>query len=110
MNFTFEELVVKVFKWANDVGISTSRPQKQWQKMREEVYELANAIHDNDIDSVADELGDVLVTCIVQAQLWNLDPVECLEGAYNKIHARKSKGELVDGVFVKEADLKMSPT
>tara|TARA_R110002096_G_scaffold430713_1_gene644973 strand:+ start:521 stop:874 length:354 start_codon:yes stop_codon:yes gene_type:complete len=90
----------EVLRWAGDKGIfNNSTALLQNGKMVEEVYELKHAITMKDRDAVEDELGDVLVTAIVQAQFWGLDPVHCLTRAVEKITARD--GEMKDGLYVK---------
>ena len=61
---------------------------------------MVKEIHEGDVDRVRDEMGDVLVTLAIQANLWGLSLTECLEEAYNKINVRT--GRMVDGVFVKD--------
>src|SRR5690606_19858681 len=91
----------KVKKWAYDKGIvSNGNAHAQMQKMQEEVNELFEAVEALDPDAVLNELGDVLVTCIVQAACWELDIEHALEVAYNKISKRT--GTTVNGVFVKD--------
>ncbi len=90
----------EVLSWAAAKGIfNQSTALIQHGKMVEEVYELKHAITTKDRDAVEDELGDVLVTAIVQAQFWGLDPVHCLTRAVEKITARD--GEMKDGLYVK---------
>ena len=50
------------------------------------------------------EFGDVIVTLIILSNQLNIDFVECLERAYDKISKRK--GKTIDGAFIKEEDLK----
>ncbi|EQA5441074.1 MazG-like family protein, partial [Enterococcus faecalis] len=50
-----------------------------------------------------DGIGDVVVTLIILAMQNNMDLYECLNQAYSEIKNRQ--GEMVNGVFVKEADL-----
>ena len=50
------------------------------------------------------EMGDVFVTLIILCDQLNMDPVDCLGRAYEKIKDRK--GKTINGVFVKEEDLK----
>ena len=99
----------KVIDWATDKGIlhqfDTEDERvhcqiKQWGKMQEEVQELEVAIHMKDTPASIDELGDVIVTAIIQANLIGVSLDECLQVAYDKI--AKRKGTMVDGVFVKE--------
>ena len=101
---TFKQEAAKVIFWALDKGIlNRSTALVQHGKMVEEVYELKHAITKKDKASVADELGDVLVTAIIQAQMWGLDATQCLADAVAKI--TKRDGQLIDGVFVKSEDL-----
>tara|TARA_R110000764_G_scaffold91926_1_gene175136 strand:+ start:295 stop:630 length:336 start_codon:yes stop_codon:yes gene_type:complete len=97
----FEAIAAAVCGWANGKGIARRESAtNQMGKMIEEVMELDKEVGLNDIEGIKDELGDVLVTCIVQAECHGLDPVECLQAAYDKISKRK--GETVNGVFIKE--------
>jgi len=68
-------------------------------KTLEEVNELLAAINNGDQVEIKDALGDILVTIILQAELQQMDLVDCLESAYNIISKRN--GKMVDGVFVK---------
>lgn len=49
------------------------------------------------------EMGDVFVSLIILCRQLNLDPVKCLELAYDKIKLRE--GKTIDGTFVKAEDL-----
>lgn len=81
----------------------------QQKKTEEEVIELHDAIRDwthggyNSDDKrseVCDAIGDIIVTLVLQAQLWNLTLTECIEQAWSQIKDRK--GRMVNGIFVKE--------
>lgn len=101
----FEELEVNVIDWATRKGIlddhSTDRKLAQLDKFEEETVEFMDEVRGGNVDKVRDELGDVLVTLTIQANLWGLTLTECLDEAYNKINARS--GRMVDGVFVKDS-------
>jgi len=100
----FKQEAANVISWALDKGIlSSSTALLQHGKMVEEVYELKHAITTKDKAAIADELGDVLVTAVIQAQMWGLDATQCLTEAVTKI--TKRDGQLIDGVFVKSEDL-----
>tara|TARA_R110000744_G_scaffold100918_3_gene194685 strand:- start:363 stop:704 length:342 start_codon:yes stop_codon:yes gene_type:complete len=100
----FEDVESLVWLWAKRKGITgKENAHTQMGKMLEEVMELDKEVGLNDIPAIKDELGDVLVTCIVQAACHGLDPVECLQGAYEKI--RKRKGDTVNGVFIKDMEV-----
>lgn len=101
MQNKFEDLQEKIIDWADDKGIfEKATPLTQLSKTMEEVQELHDAIVDNNRDEIVDAIGDIIVTLIIQAEMNNLDPVECLESAYNVI--AKRTGKMVDGVFVKD--------
>lgn len=95
------KLEQQVIVWAEERGIFLkSDPKSQMMKTVSEVGELAD-----DINKGRDcrlELGDVLVTLVLQAKMQNTTLAECLDLAYNKISQRK--GEMVNGVFVREGD------
>jgi len=101
---TFQELEEKVIQWARDRQIiPNSNPRAQLMKTVSELGELADATLKDDGDGIVDGIGDILVTLILYAQLY--DPAMnlrlCLESAYNTIKDRK--GRLTpEGIFVKE--------
>lgn len=96
----WEDLEEKVIIWGDSKEIIRKEyAQVQMIKMTEEVDELLSEVLKNDMKGIKDELGDVLVTCIIQAECHGLSATECLETAYNKIYKRK--GTMVDGVFIK---------
>lgn len=72
----------------------------QCEKTAEEVDELFSAICDEDPNAARDAIGDIIVTLVMQAQMWNLTMDECIEAAWNEIKVRK--GRMTNGVFVKE--------
>lgn len=91
--------------WANDRDlIKGSSPTSQMLKLIEEVAELAEAIRKGDDSLAEDAIGDVsVVLCIIAHQL-GLGYNDCLWEAYGQIKDRK--GKMINGVFVKEEDLK----
>lgn len=124
---TFEELQDKILDWAEERGIlDASNPVKQLSKTQEELDETMDALikikdlHNAEqpalIDvgnkqaildqynaEVVDGIGDMLVTIIILAELCGFDSTECLQVAYDEIKNRK--GEMRDGLFVKEENL-----
>lgn len=64
---------------------------------------MADAVVTNNREEEIDAVGDITVVLIVYCMQRGLDIQECLEAAYEEIKDRK--GKIVDGVFVKEADL-----
>lgn len=101
----FEQLKTKVEEWADDKYlIRFEYWVKQFEKVVEEVFELKEEMIQNNKKNTKLEFGDVIVTLIILSNQLNIDFVECLEMAYDKISKRK--GKTIDGTFIKEADLK----
>ena len=98
----YNQLEALVIEWAANKGIlEKATTAAQANKTMEECQELIDAIQDDNREEIADALGDILVTIIIQAKMQNMSLVECLEGAYNII--AKRTGKMVDGQFVKDA-------
>jgi len=96
-----KEMIGKVIQWANDRNlIEGGCPKSQMLKCVSEVGELADNV--NKQNDIRDDLGDVLVTMIILAEMHDLSLEECLCVAYDDIKDRK--GILVDGVFIRETD------
>ena len=91
----------EIVAWADDRRIfEQSTASLQFSKTLEEVNELYDGIQEGDVDEIADAIGDVMVTLIIQAQMWGLSATDCLTGVYKEISQRK--GMMVNGKFVKE--------
>jgi NTP pyrophosphatase (non-canonical NTP hydrolase) len=98
----YNQLENLVIEWAQNKGIlEKATTAAQANKTMEECQELIDAIQDDNRDEIADALGDILVTIIIQAKMQNMSLLECLEGAYNVI--TKRTGKMVNGQFVKDA-------
>lgn len=97
------ELIKQVEQWSMNKGLDKADSSKQFLKVTEEVGEVAAALARNDKDALRDGIGDVVVTLIILAQQNDMDLYECLNFAYDEIKGRT--GEMVNGVFVKSADL-----
>ena len=121
----FEILREKVLNWAKDKDLLHERnAEKQLLKFMEEVFEFRDewilCLHEfkkcsygkaDDHPEVVEhrgnmklEMGDIFVTLIILCDQLNLDPVECLFKAYEKIKDRK--GKTINGTFIKEGDLR----
>lgn len=112
----FEILRNKVLDWAKDKDLlHADIAEKQFLKFMEEVFEFRDewilckyAINDQILSKqmakMKLEMGDIFVTLIILCDQLNLDPVECLYEAYEKIKDRK--GKTINGVFIKEEDLR----
>ena len=112
-----KELIKKVEAWADEKGIiDGGNWEAQFDKTKEELQELADEIVDRNynnslgLDAVAEycddsakmEMGDVLVTLIIQCTMQCWDFEECVRMAYEKISKRE--GKMADGVFVKDGE------
>lgn len=98
------ELIANVEQWSKDKNLHQADSAKQFLKVTEEVGEVASALARGNHDGLKDGIGDVIVTLIILAQQNGLTVEECLSFAYDEIKDRK--GKLLNGTFVKEADLK----
>ena len=105
----FKRQQKSVIDWARDKGIlADSTPFDQMGKMEEEVSELYDEVVRGmmgdyvDKEHISDELGDVLVTVIVQAYMQGLRLEDCLQKSLDKI--QKRTGKMSDGVFVKDTE------
>ena len=89
-------------KWSRDRNIiDGSTPKDQFVKLMEEAGELAASLARG--KDVRDDLGDMVVIINNIALQHDTMLEECLTIAYDDIKDRK--GKLLNGVFVKEADL-----
>lgn len=108
----FEQLKTKVEEWADDKDLIRFEYRfKQFEKVVEEVFEFKAEMdfvdwklnYKEPTFDLMLELGDVMVTLLVLSKQLNVDIVECLQLAYEKISKRK--GKTVNGTFIKEEDL-----
>jgi uncharacterized protein YabN with tetrapyrrole methylase and pyrophosphatase domain len=91
-----------VIRWSEARGIiPNSTSLAQWEKAREELYELRDALVERNRTGIIDGLGDVLVCLINVAALENVDLTSCLKFAYEEIKDRKGRIN-AGGIFVKE--------
>lgn len=94
-----EELIKQ---WHHDRNlIDGSTDKDQYMKLIQEAGELSDSICKG--DDIRDDIGDIMVVLINIMERNGLSLTECLDVAYNDIKHRK--GKMVDGVFIKEADL-----
>lgn len=83
--------------------IEGSTPEKQFVKLIEEIGELAAGLARNKRFEIIDGIGDAIVVLTIMAAQLGINVEDCMEAAYAEIKDRK--GRMIDGVFVKEADL-----
>lgn len=96
-------LTANIEQWAIDRGLDEAEPEKQMLKLVEEVGEIARGLTRADLDQVIDSIGDAYVVLTILSMQLDLDIRDCIVAAYEEIKNRK--GEMVNGVFVKESDL-----
>lgn len=98
---SYSEYEMKVVQWGEARGIvQNGKPMGQAIKTLEEVTELIDALHRDDLDDIKDAVGDVVVTLIMVCATKDIDLTSCLALAYEQIKDRR--GYLrPDGVFVK---------
>lgn len=121
----FEEFTRKVLDWGKNKDLLHDKnAEKQFLKFVEEVFEFYKEwiLYDEEYklnnyygktddspyicelkDNMQLEMGDIFVTLIILCKQLNMDSVECLGRAYEKIKDRK--GKTINGTFVKEEDI-----
>lgn len=120
----FEELKELVLEWADDKDLLHSEnADVQFGKFIEEVFEFKFEMENSkNYEDACDhlkipgtfvknrikrnmmlEMGDIFVTLIILCKDLEIDPVVCLEMAYEKISKRH--GRTINGTFVKSEDL-----
>lgn len=80
-----------------------SNPQAQFTKLIEEAGELATGIAKKRDDLVMDGIGDMVVVLTILAAQHGFTIEQCISMSWDEIKDRR--GKMIDGVFVKEADL-----
>jgi len=90
--------------WSLKRGLNKADPMKQMVKLMEEIGELANGLNKSNEEVIIDSIGDVFVVLTILCQQLKIDLTSCVAAAYDEIKDRK--GKLVNGIFVKEQDLK----
>lgn len=92
----------KIIAWHYDRNlIKGSTDKDQYMKLIQEAGELSTSICKG--KDIRDDCGDIMVVLLNIIERNGLTMEECLEVAYNDIKDRR--GRMIDGVFVKEADL-----
>lgn len=107
---SFGELKELVLEWADDKDLlHEENTEKQFMKFIEEVFEFKTEfdnwvfLRENLVKDMKLEMGDIFVTLIILCEDLGIDPVVCLEMAYEKIKNRQ--GKTINGTFVKSEDL-----
>ena len=101
-NVDITYFIQDIAQWHYDRNlIDGSDDKSQFAKFIQEAGELSDNICKG--RSIKDDIGDLITVLINIAERNGLSLEECLAEAWNDIKDRK--GKMVDGVFVKEADL-----
>jgi NTP pyrophosphatase (non-canonical NTP hydrolase) len=97
-------LTALIEEWARERGLDAAEPTKQMLKLGEEYGELCQGLAKDKPEQVKDSIGDMYVVLTILSLQLGLNVGECIAGAYAEIKDRK--GKMINGVFVKESDLK----
>ena len=114
----FEELKKLIEQWAKDKALlHAENTDKQFMKFIEAVFEFKTeydilwheaerqgGISKESVRPLMLEMGDIFVTLIILCNQIGIEPIRCLDMAYEKIKDRT--GKTIDGVFVKKEDLR----
>lgn len=98
-----QDLTELIRQWATDRNLNTADPNKQILKLGEEFGELCQGLAKNNASQVYDSIGDMYVVMVILSMQLGVSVEECVSYAYDEIKDRR--GKMVDGIFVKEADL-----
>jgi NTP pyrophosphatase (non-canonical NTP hydrolase) len=97
------ELTARIEEWARERALDTADPAKQMLKLGEEYGELCQGLAKDRPEQVKDSIGDMYVVMTILSLQLGLDIESCVMHSYGEIKDRK--GKLVNGVYIKEADL-----
>ena len=101
-DYELKEFIDLITQWHHDRNlIEGSTDKDQFCKLMQEAGELSDNICKN--KDLSDAIGDMIVVLLNIAERNGLTLEHCLAKAWNDIKDRK--GKMVDGVFIKEADL-----
>jgi NTP pyrophosphatase (non-canonical NTP hydrolase) len=99
-----QETTKLIEQWAIDRNLHTADPNKQMLKLVEEFGELGQGMAKGNGELIIDSIGDMYVVMTILSMQLGLNIEDCINIAYNEIKDRK--GKMINGVFVKESDLK----
>ena len=106
-NVNVGDFIQDIAQWHHDRNlINGSTNITQFAKLISEAGELSNNIAKG--KDCRDDIGDMIVVLVNIAERNGYTIEECLAQAWNDIKDRK--GKMINGTFVKEADLVSDPT
>lgn len=101
-NNCLQDVIKDITQWHYDRNlIEGATDQSQFMKLISEAGELANNLAKG--KDCRDDIGDMFVVLINIAERRGYSMEECALNAYSDIKDRK--GKMINGTFVKEADL-----
>ena len=99
---TLSYFIDNVVQWHHDRNlIDGSTDKDQTLKLLQELGELSDSVCKG--KDIKDDIGDMLVVMLNITTRNGISLSECLARAWDDIKDRK--GKMIDGIFVKEADL-----
>lgn len=103
-----ENLVTQVEKWGTERGLATASPSVQSYKIVEEFGEMVQAHVKHNTEALKEEIGDVLVTIILNAMQMKVDSINYYSGTAVKEYFSDGLGYLT--VMVASAEEYEAPT
>ncbi len=97
-------LIRDIQDWSVSNGIDQLGPKAQVCKITEELGELARGVNRKDFKLTQDSVGDITIALISLCEQVGLDYIASVDIAFDEVKHRK--GKVIDGVFIKEEDLK----
>jgi NTP pyrophosphatase (non-canonical NTP hydrolase) len=92
----------EIIGWASAKGImANGDPLAQALKTLEETTELLEAVHGHNLEEIADAIGDIYVTIVIQAEMNGLKMEKCVKDVLDVI--TKRTGRMENGRFIKDA-------
>lgn len=113
--YTIEQLQPLIIEWAKNKDLvkienafkQASKTQEELDEMKIHIYMKKNGVEtytkNNETvivaDAIKDDIGDQLVTLIIQCAIQEIDLTDCLNIAWNEIKDRT--GATINGTFIK---------
>ncbi|WP_373738688.1 MazG-like family protein [Jeotgalibaca porci] len=97
------KITENIEKWAIDRKLDVADPFKQALKLGEEFGELCQGLAKDNQEQVYDSIGDMYVVLTILSKQLGTSIEACSAMAYEEIKDRK--GQMINGIFVKESDL-----